>query len=264
VILLLPRLVCYMQNMTMHLLEHLPKALILAAYAKAAGNELERKAESPESSSALVANAFGWFLDRPHSLPPLPGLEGATWPATRVCLEANLRFPWSGGRHPWLDVLVETPTHLVGIESKRFEPFRGRHSPKFSPAFDRDVWLPGAQPYIAALAALKSGSLDLWALDAAQLVKHALALSTQAEKLGKKPALVYLHANPIAWPDGRLISDRARAQHAEHLAVFAKAIAGADVQFSARTYANVCQSWLQGPADLQHHARAVMAHFHIV
>ena len=88
----------------MHLLPHLPRVLILDAYARAAGKELEGKADSPESSSALVANAFGWFLDRPQSLPPLPGLTGVTWPA-RVTLEANVRFPWRGGLHPWLDVL---------------------------------------------------------------------------------------------------------------------------------------------------------------
>ena len=94
----------------MELLAHLPQAAILDAYAKAAGRELDGKANSPESSSALVANTLGYFLDRPSLLPPLPGLENAGWPALSVALEVNVRFPWPGGRHPWLDALVETST----------------------------------------------------------------------------------------------------------------------------------------------------------
>lgn len=245
----------------MHLLPHLPRALIFDAYAKAAGRELEGKADSPESSSALVANTFGWFLDRPEKLPALPGLDGITWPPFRVELEANLHFPWRGGRHPWLDVLVETPTHLIGVESKRFEPYRGRHVPSFSPAFDRAVWKPGVQPYLAMLRALKSNEAALWALDAAQLIKHALALSTQAARLDKRPALLYLYADPQAWPDGRAIPAAVRQQHAEHLTAFTRATASADVQFAAATYAQLLQAWQQGEYELHQHAHAVRDHF---
>jgi hypothetical protein len=247
----------------MQLLPHLPRALILEAYAKSAGNELEGKSDSPESSSALVANAFGWFLDRPQDLPPLPGLHGITWPATRVALEENLHFPWRGGLHPWLDVLVETSTHIIGIESKRFEPYRGRYLPSFSPAFDRDVWQPGMRPYLTMLAGLKSGSEQLWAVDATQLVKHALALATQAAKRGKQAALLYLYADPAAWPDGREITVAARNQHADHLAAFAAAVTGADVQFATATYAQACEAWLRGPTPLQDHARKFASHFRI-
>jgi hypothetical protein len=45
-----------------------------------------------------------------------------------ICLREGLeycaRFPWSGGRHPWLDALAETPETIIGVESKRFEPYR--------------------------------------------------------------------------------------------------------------------------------------------
>jgi hypothetical protein len=245
----------------MHILPHLPRDLILDAYSKAAGKELDRKSDSPESSSALVANAFGWFLDRPTELPPLPGLEFVGWTPQRVVLEANLHFPWQGGRHPWLDVLVETPTHIVGIESKRFEPYRGPHLPSFSPAFDRDVWQPGTGPYLALLSALTSNSIDLSALDAAQLVKHALALSTQAARLGKRPALLYLYADPAKWPDGRDVSQAIRTRHADHLASFTRKVVGADVQFASATYVELLQTWLRASSDVQEHARAVMEHF---
>ena len=35
-----------------------------------------------------------------------------------------MRFPWKDGRHPWLDVGMESATTLIGIESRRYEPFR--------------------------------------------------------------------------------------------------------------------------------------------
>ena len=124
----------------MQLLDYLPRAAIVAAYEKSPGRELDGKGDSPESSAALVANAFGYFIERPTELPPLPGLAPAGWPASQVQLEANVRFPWAGGMHPWLDVLVDTPTLTVGVESKRYEPYRGRHQAEFSEAYSRDVW----------------------------------------------------------------------------------------------------------------------------
>lgn len=106
---------------------HLDTVLIEQAYRSGAGNEIDSgKMSSPESSAALVANSFGFFLSRPEDLPPVPGTEDLGWPATDVKPEVYVRFPRRGGRHPWLDVLVETRTHLIGIESKRFEPFQKR------------------------------------------------------------------------------------------------------------------------------------------
>lgn len=45
-----------------------------------------------------------------------------------------MRFPWAGGRHPWLDAAVETERYLIGVESKRFEPFRDAKSVRLSDA----------------------------------------------------------------------------------------------------------------------------------
>jgi len=86
------------------LLPGLPIDLIRAAYEAAPGDEIASgKFLSPESSSALAANAFGLFLDRPDALPTLPGCDDLGWPATSVRLEAMVRFPWAGGRHPaWM------------------------------------------------------------------------------------------------------------------------------------------------------------------
>ena len=71
-------------------------------------------------------------------MPQLPDCEHEEWPATAVALEQTVRFPWRGGRHPVLDVLVTTPSALIGIESKRFDPFRRRQA--FSKAYWRSEW----------------------------------------------------------------------------------------------------------------------------
>ena len=93
----------------------------------AKGDEIASgKIDSLESSAALAVNAFGFFLNRAENLPALPGCEEQVWPATSLALEKEVRFPWRGGNHPNLDVLITTPSALIGIESKRFEPFRDR------------------------------------------------------------------------------------------------------------------------------------------
>ena len=91
------------------LLDHLPKDAILARYQAAGGQELiSGKFAHPESSAALVANAFGPFGERPDLL-SLPGdcLGGRA--AQNVDLEAQRGFPatavstpgWtSGSRRP--------------------------------------------------------------------------------------------------------------------------------------------------------------------
>lgn len=53
------------------LLEQLPVDEILACYRHAKGNEIASgKFTSPESSGALAANAFGYFISGPADLPP--------------------------------------------------------------------------------------------------------------------------------------------------------------------------------------------------
>ena len=105
-----------------------PGPKIEALLNKARGNEIATgKFDSPRSSAALAANTFGYFLERPEELPPLPGRGEGVWPARSVDIERTVRFPWRGGTPPHLDVLVTTQSALIGIESKRYEPFdRGK------------------------------------------------------------------------------------------------------------------------------------------
>lgn len=96
----------------------------LDRFAAAGGNEIgSGKFQSPESSAALAVNSFAWFISRPSRFPSLPGIVTSD-AVGMVDVEFTARFPWAGGRHPWLDAVVQTPKILIGIESKRLEPFR--------------------------------------------------------------------------------------------------------------------------------------------
>jgi len=245
----------------------LPATLIRAAYEAAPGNEIASgKFLSPESSSALVANTFGLFLSRPGDLPPLPGCSEPGWPAASVQLEAIVRFPWSGGRHPCLDVLVETETALIGIESKRYEPFRSKSETALSDAYWRAVWGDAMAGYERVRDELRPGALSFRHLDAGQLVKHAFGLRTAVHRPGscyrKRPVLLYLHAEPAVWPDGRIISDAEIELHRVEVGRFAEMVVNDEVLFRSCTYRQLFAAWNEsGTDDLRAHTEALMARF---
>jgi len=238
------------------LLPHVPVELVRAALDNAAGNELgSGKLASPESSSALAVNGFGFFLERPELLPRFPGLEDLDWPPIKVDIERQMRFPWSGGRHPWLDAAVETTSNLIGVESKRFEPFRDRKKAKLSDAYWRDVWGDGMDEWCAMRDRLRSDPAAYVHLDAAQLVKHAFGLSTQAKKLQKKGILLYLYAEPSS---GRIISDESFSRHREEISEFTDAVSGADLYFASCSW----KEWLSvSEGKARDHAQRVLKRF---
>lgn len=243
------------------LLDHLPKDAILARYQAAGGQELASgKFANPESSAALVANAFGLFAEHPHRLSMPDGLLGAE-AAQSVTLEAQMRFPWSGGLHPWLDVGVETKDRLIGIESKRYEPFRDRKTATFSAAYSRPVWGSAMGPYETMRDALSAGRRFAF-LDAAQLVKHAFGLRTEGQKSGHRVGLLYLYAEPRAFPDGRPIPAASIKLHREEVAAFSAEVSSGtcDVAFHSLSYSQLITHWT-GQSELAVHAAALAARF---
>lgn len=243
------------------LLDHLPKDLILARYRAAAGAELASgKFASPESSAALVANAFGFFTHRPKLLClPCPPL--AVGGALAVHLEMEMRFPWRGGRHPWLDVAIETEAALIGVESKRYEPFRKGRPGSFSDAYARPVWGEAMAPFESMRDALRAGRA-FQILDACQLVKHAFGLRTQAQRQGRRATLLYLYAEPTAFPDGRPIPPMDVATHRAELAAFTAEVTAAEVAFRSLSWRELLRHWAtQG--DLANHAAALAARFNV-
>lgn len=238
------------------LLPGVPEGRVRAILDKAGGNEIASgKFASPQSSAALAVNGFGWFLDRPGDLPPFPGLEDYDWPAIRVDVERQMRFPWRGGHHPWLDAAVETQNCLIGVESKRYEPFRDHKEAKLSDAYDRDVWGEGMEQWCAMRDLLRAEPRRYRYLDAAQLVKHAFGISTQAHKCRKEPVLLYLFAEPSD------VTDRAMfAVHRAEIADFTDRVRGGRVRFASCSWAE----WLDSFAgDAAAHGERVRQAFRL-
>lgn len=227
-----------------------PEHRVRVALDRAGGDEIgSGKFASPESSAALAVNGLGWFLDRPDALPAFPCLSDIDWPAVQVDIERQMRFPWRGGRHPWLDAAVETETCLIGVESKRFEPFRDAKLAKLSLAYDRDVWGLGMQPWCAMRDYLRVEPLAFRHLDAAQLVKHAFGIVSEAKRIGKAPILLYLFAEPTS---GRIVSPEEIARHRIEVGRFAELVEGADVRFAScswREWLSTFQSGAKAHAD---------------
>lgn len=233
---------------------------VLARLAKAGGNEAgSGKLSSPESSAALAVNCFGWFIGRPERLPPLPGLEDTGTP-DMVDVEFSARFPWRGGRHPWLDAVVRTPTTLIGIESKRFEPFRDHKTVALSTAYDRPVWGRNMSRFEAMRDRLRTEPGTFRHLDAAQLLKHAFGLVTEGRRQDRAPVLCYLYAEPAMRGDEPIpVGDIER--HRAEIARFAAAVAGDEVRFIATSYRDWLRTWPGHGAYVAAHADALIGAF---
>ena len=240
-----------------------PEKPIRDMYAAAPGNEIASgRFASPESSAALAANTFGFFLNRPGDLPLPP--EWAEGPALSLSFETEVRFPWSGGRHPWLDAIVKTSSAIIGVEAKRFEPFRGKSRSKFSSAYWRPVWGDRMKGYESVRDALHENRVQCSHFDAAQLVKHAFALRTEAQRLsGFRPLLVYLYAEPDHWP----VTDKPVGQvdilaHRKEIAHFAEQVAGDEVRFLSCSYRELLAWWARNSKpDVRAHANTVIQRF---
>lgn len=249
------------RNAAPFFLPGIPAPYVLARLAKADGHEASSgKLASSESSAALAVNTFGWFHDRPGRLPPFAVLgEDLSLPIA-VEIEYCVRFPWAGGKHPWLDAWVETPEAVIGVESKRFEPFRGQKSGTLSPAYDRRVWHDRMGPFEAMRDTLRSGSEHFRFLDAVQLVKHAFGLVTEGRRKSKRPYLIYLFSEPQEYA-GHSITEADKRAHRDEISHFATYVRGAEVGFGAFSYREWMESWPSADSELLAHRAAIIERF---
>ncbi len=250
--------------MTDSIFPYLPKELIAQALQASPGNEIESgKFDSPESSAALAVNTFGFFLERPADLPPLSGTETNGWPARVVAIEKCVRFPWRGGKHPWLDAYAETGTHMIGIESKRYEPFRGPSNKTFSDAYRRRVWGEHMGPFEKLRDQLAKRKVEFHHLDAVQLVKHAFGLRTHASKNSKQAILLYLYAEPSSWPNGKIIPEVRIQKHREEVALFGEFVRHAEVDYKHLTYKQLLSTLEESEnEEVRRHAQNISERFH--
>ena len=240
-------------------LSGLPAERIETLLSRSPGSELATgKFDNPDSSAALAANAFGRFLEHPRGLPPLPGVPMGT--PQEVTIEAEMRLPWSGGTHPWLDAAATTSTTLVGIESKRYEPFRPARTAVFPDAYEKRDWGPGLARTTALRRRLITGEAAFRHLDAGQLVKHIHGLRTQGIKRAKGVVLVYLYAEPPLWSSGKPVDPAAITRHREEVTRFAADVRGDDVVFIALRWSDVLAQW-RAIRALAPHAKALEDRF---
>lgn len=238
-----------------------PAPYVLKRLAKADGHELSsRKLRSEESSAALAVNAFGWFHERPERLPPFSMFGKIISRPTVVEVEYCARFPWTGGRHPWLDAFAETSEAIIGVESKRFEPYRDAKTVALSDAYNRPVWHDRMGPFEVMRDNLRSGIEHFELLDAAQLVKHAFGLVTEGRRKEKQPFLVYLFAEPGEL-GGQQIGDDRKRKHRAEIARFAAAVNGAEVGFGAISYREWLDSWSGLDPELMGHRAEILKRF---
>jgi hypothetical protein len=154
----------------------------------------------------------------------------------------------------------------LGIESKRYEPFRSKRKAELSEAYWRPVWGEQMERYCRLRDDLRSNAVDFHRLDVAQLIKHAFGLRTRVHREsgahGKKPLLLYLYAEPISWPDGRPIPAKQIAAHRNEISLFAERVAGDEVSFAALSYRELLNAWRNSKdMNVRAHADVIMATF---
>lgn len=202
---------------------------VRADLAQGSGNELEGKFRAAHSSSALAVNTFGPWRKNPQSL-SLLGKTGFT----------SLRFERQcptglGGIPPNLDLVIEGPDVVIGVESKFLE-FLTPKPPKFTDSYKRENLPQMEDGWAKLMDALKTGPEQY--LDAAQLVRHYLGLRNQPEFKGKKIILLNIFWEPENgqdFPEYR--------QHQAELAAFQDAVKDSNVTFVWMTYPELWRQW---------------------
>jgi len=103
----------YVSNLKDNLIEGVCISEFEAEFAVGKGHELNRKMLAIHSSSALVVNSFSFFKSKPETF------QIGLWSsANSITFEHPLKTGL-GGTPPHLDVWVNTPTIMIGIETIR-------------------------------------------------------------------------------------------------------------------------------------------------
>ena len=203
------------------------------AFERGDGGELKDGASRPakmralHSSSALAVNVFDYWTSRD----PAPLGRALELGSGVRSLRFEAQFPTGlDGNPPNLDLAVVLANGTtVGVESKFTEWLHAKSQPReaFKPKYFPDgpgLWQARGLRQSQALAqAMGNGEKLFRHFDAAQLLKHALGLTTQ---LGDKFALLYVFYD---WPCAEAEAHRAEVQDFTSLV-------GPELRFRALTY----------------------------
>ena len=210
--------------------------------------------------------SVSFFAGRPTFLRSLDA-RGKSGRRARCISRPGFAFPGGAGVILFLDCLLETPSALIGIESKRFEPFRSRRPSSLSDAYWRLVWGDQMGGYERIRDGLSDNPEDFAHLDVAQLFKHAFALRSEVHRRERRrplrPILFYLYAEPEVWPaSGEAVDERAKARHRNEIETFGAAVANDEVSFVSCPWRRLLDAWVDQPdGRIRAHAQAVTARF---
>ena len=201
------------------------------------GNELAGKFRAAHSSSALAVNSFAPFRRHPADLSLLGIRSFESLRFERKC-PTGLR----GGRAPNLDVLLEGPDAVIGIESKLTE-YLGSHLAEFSPAYEQQIRDERReQGWFREMQRLTEAPDAYALLDAAQLIKHAFGLGRVYR--GRPVTLLYLY-----WEPADAVEHAVFARHRDEITAFADRVAGSTPGFAALSYPELWRTWDEGAPD---------------
>jgi hypothetical protein len=196
---------------------------------------------APWSSTALVASAFAPWRGHPADL-PLADLG----PFSDLRLEERLHIPHGGGT-PNLDVALDGPTGLVGVESKLTEHLEPRAPRRWRPAYHRPAMAAALDGgWRTTFEDLLAGRWAPRHLDAGQLVRHALSLRRTGH-------LVLVYWEPLDGDDHAEVLTH-RAEVAELL----ERVGDAPPQLRALTWSQMLDAW---EALLPRHVAALRARY---
>jgi len=215
------------------------------------GNELEGKFRAAHSSSALAVNCFAPFRRHIEDLSLLShqGFE-------RIQFEGKCPTGLRGNS-PNLDVLLESPSAVIGIESKLTEHF-GKHRAKFSPAYRDNIRDDRRKQgwFREMLCLMKNPRRYVW-LDTAQLIKHAFGLAHSYPD--RETTVLYLYWEPVGSEGCSII-----AEHRQEVKDFADRINGSTPSFRALSYSELWESWAKAAPDwLSQHLKELRARYEI-
>lgn len=231
----------YVRNVTDNLVANVRREDFEADLRSGDGNELKRKFKAVHSSSALAVNVFGPFRTCISEL-TLPGKASFT----RLAFERKCPHGVSSSS-PNLDLLLDGPEGVVGIESKLTEHL-SKHRAAFSPKYHhkiRDERRDSA--WFREMCRLEDNPrLYCW-LDAAQLVKHAFGLAYTFP--GQPVSLLYLFWEPCNAGQFPLF-----AKHRHEIDAFSESVGGSRPAFRAMSYGELLSDWLEtAPSWLANH-----------
>lgn len=212
------------------------------------GGELRKNFRAAHSSAAPQVNAFAPFRQQVQDLRLLGmrALESLSF--ERQC-PAGVSDDFAP---PHLDALLQTPSGVVGVESKLCEYLRARKpGPWFSTAYDREIRDERRDSaWFREMLRIEDETHCYKRLDAPQLVKHAFGLAHTFR--GGSATLVYLYWEPRNADDYSVF-----AEHRKEVDNLLGRVAGAVPVLHAVGYRALWDEWAQSGGWVGRHVVAL-------